>query len=52
MLQSTKRTECLHDSVLGRGRTDDYASQKSKQVEMIQYEKNYGEKPVSLMCRQ
>ena len=46
MLQSAERTECLHDSVLGRDRTDDYASRRSRQVEMIHYEKNYGEKPV------
>ena len=45
MLQSAERTECLHGSVLERGRTDDYASRRSKQVERIQYEKNYEEQP-------
>ena len=46
MLQSAERTECLHGSVLERGRTVDYASGRTKQDERTQHEKNYEEQPV------
>ena len=43
MLQSAEGLNVYMISVLERGRTDDYASRRSKQAEKIQHEKNYEE---------